>query len=46
VHLACARRGGGTAHRDLHLGDIGRGPVRIAAIRTALDMMMEALGND
>src|SRR3546814_5451729 len=36
VHFACGRRGGLTAHREEHFGDIGRGPVRIGAIRVAL----------
>ncbi|EPR17310.1 competence protein CinA [Sphingobium indicum IP26] len=43
VHFACARRGGSTAHREEHFGDIGRGPVRIGAIRVALEMMRQAL---
>jgi nicotinamide-nucleotide amidase len=43
VHLACARRGGATRHREAHFGDIGRGPVRIACLRLALEMLEEAL---
>jgi len=43
VHFACARRGGATRHREAHLGDIGRGPVRIACLRLALEMLAEAL---
>lgn len=43
VHFACARRGGGTAHRVEHFGDIGRGPVRINSLRVALDMMRQAV---
>jgi nicotinamide-nucleotide amidase len=43
VHLACARRGGATAHREKHYGDIGRGPVRLAALDTALAMLREAI---
>ncbi|WP_150292618.1 CinA family protein [Sphingobium estronivorans] len=46
VHLACARRGGAIEHLEMHYGDIGRGPIRIATIRTALKMMMDALGHD
>ncbi|AEG47849.1 CinA domain protein [Sphingobium chlorophenolicum L-1] len=46
VHLACARRDGATDHREMHFGDIGRGPVRIAAVRVALDMMKQALDGD
>lgn len=43
VHFACARNGRATAHREKHFGDIGRGPVRIECMRTALDMLAEAL---
>ena len=43
VHLACARRDGSVDHREMHFGDIGRGPIRIATIRVALDMMTDAL---
>jgi nicotinamide-nucleotide amidase len=43
VHLACARRGNETLHREAHYGAIGRGPVRIACLRDALDMLEEAL---
>jgi len=44
VHLACARRGGKTVHREEHFGDIGRGPVRIGTIRAGLEMMRAAIG--
>jgi nicotinamide-nucleotide amidase len=43
VHFGCARKGRPTAHRELHFGDIGRGPVRIECMRVALDMIEEAL---
>lgn len=43
VHFACACKHGGTAHRGEHFGAIGRGPVRIEAIKVALDMMIEAV---
>ncbi|WNO52978.1 CinA family protein [Stakelama saccharophila] len=43
VHLACARHGRETRAREEHFGDIGRGPTRIAAIRTALEMISEML---
>lgn len=43
VHFACARAGRPTLHREEHFGDIGRGPVRIACLRVALDMLEEAL---
>jgi nicotinamide-nucleotide amidase len=44
VHLACARRNGAIDHREMHFRDIGRGPIRIATIKIALEMMMEAVG--
>ena len=43
VHFACARLGHTTRHREAHLGDIGRGPVRIACLRIALEMLGEAM---
>ncbi|PTQ13052.1 damage-inducible protein CinA [Sphingomonas oleivorans] len=43
VHFGCARRDGKTSHREAHFGDIGRGPVRIACMRVALEMMREAM---
>ena len=44
VHMALARRGGGTMHRVEHFGDAGRGPVRIMALRAMLEMLEESLG--
>lgn len=43
VHFACARRGGRTAHRVEHFGDVGRGATRLASIRTAVEMMREMI---
>jgi competence/damage-inducible protein CinA C-terminal domain len=43
VHFACATASGTFAHRESRFGDIGRGPIRIAAIRVALEMMEQAL---
>ncbi len=43
VHLACAREGGETCHREEHFGDIGRGEVRVACLGVALEMMIAAL---
>lgn len=43
VHLACARRGAATAHREKRYGDIGRSEVRAATIDDALAMLEEAL---
>lgn len=43
VHFGCARRNGGVWHREEHFGDIGRGPVRIASLRVALEMLHHAM---
>lgn len=44
VHLACRRRSDGQVwHRECHFGDIGRGPVREAALAVALDLLELAL---
>jgi nicotinamide-nucleotide amidase len=43
VHLACARAGRATAHREAHFGNRGRGEVRIAALEAAVRMMTEML---
>ena len=43
VHFGCARRGRETRHREEHFGDVGRGPIRIACMKTALAMLGEAL---
>jgi len=43
VHFACGRRDGRVAHREVHLGPLGRGPVRIACIRIALEMLGDAI---
>lgn len=39
VHLAAARRNGRAIHRACRYGDIGRGPIRLATVRDALDML-------
>lgn len=41
VHLAAARKGRETLHREMRYGDIGRSAVRLATIRTALEMLVE-----
>ena len=41
VHLAAARRDGTVLHREMRYGDIGRQGVRLATLRTALDMLIE-----
>lgn len=43
VHFGCARRGRTTMLREEHFGAIGRGPVRIAALRVLLEMLEAAL---
>ena len=43
VHLACARKGRETTHRERRYGDVGRGPVRIESLRDAMAMIEEAL---
>ncbi|MGD9479014.1 CinA family protein [Shinella sp. G-2] len=45
VHLAAARTGRATLHREMRYGDIGRNAVRLATVRTALDMLIE-VGRD
>ena len=42
VHMAVARRGGGTAHRELRFGDIGRDQVRTATVVEALKALIAA----
>ncbi|MBD9449330.1 MULTISPECIES: CinA family protein [unclassified Rhizobium] len=41
VHLAAKSRSGGLIHRKMLYGDIGRGEVRLATVRTALGMIQE-----
>ena len=40
VHLACARRGGSTAHARIEFGAIGRDRVRQASVQQALEMLL------
>jgi len=44
VHLAAARRGGAVLHREFRFGDIGRGEVRLASVREALQLVSRAAG--
>jgi nicotinamide-nucleotide amidase len=44
VHLAAARRGGATLHRQCRFGDIGRDGVRIRSVEVALTLLQQALG--
>lgn len=43
VHLAVQRSGHPVRHREARYGDIGRAAVRLATVRTALDMLDEEL---
>ncbi|MGX9990522.1 CinA family protein [Rhizobium sp. Z1P35] len=43
VHLAAKSRAGALIHRKMHYGDIGRSEIRLATIRTALEMVRSLL---
>ena len=43
VHIALARRGGPTAHREEHFGAAGRGPVRLKTLKAMLEMLERAV---
>lgn len=43
VHFFAAHANGDSRHREEHFGAIGRDPVRLAALETALEMMRELL---
>ena len=43
VHFATAARGGETIHREMRFGDLEREAVRLASVRTALEMLLERL---
>lgn len=45
VHLATARRGTPTLLQELRLGDIGRGPIRMATVEAALALIRRGLGS-
>ena len=42
VHLAAKTRSGISLHREMRYGDIGRTAVRLATVRTALEMLTDA----
>jgi nicotinamide-nucleotide amidase len=42
VHLAAKTRSGVLLHREMRYGDIGRAEVRLATLRTALEMLVDA----
>ena len=43
VHIALARRGRRTVHRDEHFGAVGRGAVRVKSLKAMLNMLEQAL---
>jgi nicotinamide-nucleotide amidase len=43
VHIALARRGGRTVHREEHFGAVGRGAVRVKSLKAMLNMLEQAL---
>ncbi len=43
VFMACAQRGRATVVEERHFGAIGRGPVRIAALKVMIDIMRGAI---
>jgi nicotinamide-nucleotide amidase len=46
VHLALARRGGPTVHREEHFGALGRGAIRVKSLKVMLDMLEQALAGE
>ncbi len=46
VHFATARKGKGVVHREARFGDIGRGAVRLASVKVALEMLAERLADE
>jgi len=46
VHIALAHRGKPTVHREEHFGAIGRGPVRVSALKVMLNMLEHALSEE
>ncbi|MDX3929399.1 MAG: CinA family protein [Shinella sp.] len=44
VHLAAAHADGRTLHREMRYGDVGRHRIRLATVRTALEMLVEMGG--
>ncbi|SNT08862.1 nicotinamide-nucleotide amidase [Sphingomonas laterariae] len=43
VHFACLRRGHPTHQHEAHFGPVGRGAIRLASLRIALDMLAGAI---
>ena len=45
MHLAAARRGRSTLHRECRFGDVGRNRVRLEAVAAALSLLRAALAS-
>jgi nicotinamide-nucleotide amidase len=43
VHMALARRGGRTVHREAHFGARGRGVIRVQSLKAMLEMLEQAI---
>jgi nicotinamide-nucleotide amidase len=43
VHMALARRGSPTTHREKHFGAVGRGAVRVNSLKVMLEMLEQVL---
>jgi nicotinamide-nucleotide amidase len=43
VHFGCALKGQPTAHRERRFGDLGRGGIRLATVREALDLVRSVM---
>ena len=43
VHMALARRGGRTMHREEHFGSVGRGAIRVQSLKAMLEMLEQQL---
>jgi len=43
VHMALARRGGETVHREDHFGAVGRGAIRVKSLKAMLEMLQQSL---
>ena len=46
VHIALARRGKPTVHREEHFGSIGRGAIRVNSLKAMLEMLEQSLDRE
>ena len=44
VHIAALRKGGEVVHQECRFGAIGRGPIRLASVAVALQLISRAAG--